>query len=123
MNDDNVEFDFSGHVKNIEDVDNVALDVLKPLTDLDLEQSGLVKTTAFVRSKKSKNALRVKKHKDKKASTGIKQLNIEVPEHHRENIKSLAKDLCSGKNLDQLLFDHCGDTKFKRVLLKLFFNA
>jgi len=88
MNDN--KFDFSGHVKTIEDAQTVeTLNVEKPLTDEDLENNGLIKTTAFVRTKKSKNALRVKKNKEKKAANGIKQLNIEVHEDNKEIIKTV----------------------------------
>ncbi len=120
MSDKNIEFDFSGHVKNVEDVENVVADVQETLTDNELEQAGLVKTSAFVRSKKSKNALRVKKHKEKKAEQGIKQVNIEIPEHHKETVKKLAKELCAGKDLKQVLLTH-DMTVLQRTLVKLFF--
>jgi CRISPR/Cas system CMR-associated protein Cmr5 small subunit len=120
MNDKNAEFDFTGHVKNIEDVENVVTDVQETLTDSELEQAGLVKTSAFVRSKKSKNALRVKKHKEKKAQNGIKQVNVEIPEHHKETVKKLAKELCSGKDLKYILLSQ-DMTILQRFLVKLFF--
>ncbi len=120
MNDKNVEFDFTGHVKNVEDVENVASDVHETLTDSELEQAGLIKTSAYVRSKKSKNALRVKKHKEKKAEQGIKQVNIEIPEHHKETVKKLAKELCTGKDLKQALLAQ-DMTFLQRTLVKLFF--
>lgn len=76
------------------------------MTDDQLEDSGLIKTSAFVRTKKSKNALRVNKSKAiKKKDKGISQLNIEIPDHHKNDMKKLAKLLCSGevKNLDSVL--------------------
>ncbi len=121
MKNDNVEFDFTGHVKNIEDVDNIDIVTTNALTDNQLEEAGLVKTSAFIRTKKSKNALRVKKHKDKKASTGIKQLNVEVPEGHRNELKLLAKDLCSGKQFKQALIEQCADTYLRKLIVKVFF--
>lgn len=95
MTNDKNEMDFSGHLKNLEDAENQPLPNgdNKTLTDSELEQAGLVKTSAFVRTKKSKNALRVEKHKQKKAEQGVKQLNIEVPEQHRDIFKQIAKQL------------------------------
>ena len=89
--------DFSGHIKHLEDAQNVQLPTSEnTYTDAELEQAGLVKTSAFVRTKKSKNALRIEKHKQKKAEQGVKQLNVEVPEQHRDIIKSLSKALKDG---------------------------
>lgn len=115
-----IQFDFVGHVKNIEDVEVVSASSPTSITDLELEQAGLVKTSAFVRSKKSKNAIRVKKHKDKKAEKGIKQVNIEIPDHHKESVKILAKQLCDGKDFKQVLLSQ-DMTFFQRTLVKLFF--
>lgn len=94
MTNDKNEMDFSGHLKHLEDAQDVQLPVDdKTLTDSELEQAGIVKTSAYVRTKKSKNALRVQKHKDKKAEQGVKQLNIEVPEEYRDTFKAIAKQL------------------------------
>lgn len=89
--------DFSGHIKHLEDAQNVQLPTSEnTLSDAELEQAGLVKTSAFVRTKKSKNALRIEKHKQKKAEQGVKQLNVEVPEQHRDLLKSFSKALKDG---------------------------
>lgn len=102
MTNDKNEMDFSGHLKHLEDAQDVQLPVDdKTLTDSELEQAGLVKTSAFVRTKKSKNALRVQKHKDKKAQEGVKQLNIEVPEQYRDALKSIAKQLKDNGTVEQ----------------------
>lgn len=94
MTDNKNQMDFSGHLKHLEDAQNIELPTdEKTLTDSELEHAGLIKTSAFVRTKKSKNALRVQKHKDKKAQEGIKQLNIEVPEQFRDTFKQIAKQL------------------------------
>ena len=95
MNEDENQMDFVGHIVNLEDAQNVPLPVdNKTITDSELEQAGLVKTSAFVRTKKSKNALRIAKHKDKKLTeTGVKQLNIEIPEQYRDTFKAMAKEL------------------------------
>ena len=103
------ELDFAGHMVNIEDAENVPLPLSdnKTLSDNELEQAGLVKTSAFVRTKRSKNALRLEKHKEKKEEQGIKQLNIEVPKQYRDVFKAMAKELSatgtiSGKQLEIL---------------------
>lgn len=89
--------DFSGHLTHLEDAQNVQLPTSeKTLSDAELEQAGLVKTSAFVRTKKSKNALRIEKHKQKKEQQGIKQLNVEIPEQHRDMVKSFSKALKDG---------------------------
>lgn len=103
MNKDENQMDFLGHIVNLEDAQNVPLPVdEKTLSDTELEQAGLVKTSAFVRTKKSKNALRVAKHKDKKLTeTGVKQLNIEVPEQYRDIFKAIAKELKENGTVSQ----------------------
>lgn len=99
--------DFVGHIVNLEDAQNVPLPTdEKTLTDSELEQAGLVKTSAFVRTKKSKNALRIEKHKQKKADNGVKQLNIEVPEQHRDIFKALAKELATSGTIQQDKMDY-----------------
>ncbi len=106
-NEDN-QMDFVGHIVNLEDAQNIPLPTDdKTLTDTELEQAGLVKTSAFVRTKKSKNALRVKKCNDKKlADKGVKQLNIEVPEQHRDIFKALAKELATTGTIQQDKVDY-----------------
>lgn len=102
MTNEKNQMDFSGHLKHLEDAQSVELPHdEKTLTDSELEQAGLVKTSAFVRTRKSKNALRVQKHKDKKAEQGIKQLNIEVPEQYRDALKSIAKQLKDNGTVEQ----------------------
>lgn len=106
-NEDN-QMDFVGHIVNLEDAQNVPLPVdNKTITDNELEQAGLVKTSAFIRTKKSKNALRIEKHKDKKLTEkGVKQLNIEVPEQHRDIFKALAKELATSGTIQQDKMDY-----------------
>jgi hypothetical protein len=108
MNDDKNQMDFVGHIVHLEDAQNVQLPTNeKTLTDNELEQAGLVKTSAFIRTKKSKNALRIEKHKDKKlAEKGVKQLNIEVPEQHRDIFKALAKELSTDGTIQQDKLDY-----------------
>lgn len=116
----NIDFDFSGHVVNVEDAENSDTEITNPISDNELESAGLIKTSAFIRSKKSKNALRVKKHKDKKAQDGIKQVNVEVPEHQKEAIKILAKELCKGGDFKKALLTQ-DSSGFQKLLIKLFF--
>ena len=114
-----VQLDFLGHVKNIEDVDIVSPSSATSITDHQLKQSGLIKTTAYVRSSQSKNAIRVKKHKTKQLEKGIIQLNIEIPEHHKESVKLLAKQLCDGKDFKQALLNQDMNL-LQKTLLKFF---
>jgi len=107
MKNEENQMDFVGHIVNLEDAQNVPLPTGdKTLTDTELEQAGLVKTSAFIRTKKSKNALRIEKHKQKKADNGIKQLNIEVPEQHRDIFKALAKELAINGTIQQDKVDY-----------------
>ena len=104
MKNEENQMDFLGHVVNLEDAQNVKLPTdEKTLSDNELEQAGLVKTSAFVRSNRSKNALRIEKHKEKKAESGIKQLNIEVPEQYRDTLKAIASELKDGKTLEEAI--------------------
>lgn len=107
------EFNFSGHVTHIEDAENAQtpLEGVKTLSDEELETAGLIRTSAFVRSKRSKNALRVEKSKEKKAEQGIKQLNVEVPEEHRELMKQLANALKEGQSIEDALKSIQSDIK------------
>lgn len=102
------ELDFDCHIKHVEDAVNVALprDSEPTLTDSELEQAGLIKTSAFIRTKKSKNALRIEKHKAKKADLGVKQLNIEIPEEHRDFFKAIAKELTKSGTVEKSKLDY-----------------
>jgi hypothetical protein len=107
------EFNFGGHVTHIEDSENAQTprEGIKTLTDKELEQAGLIKTSAFVRTNRSRNALRVEKSKQKKEEGGIKQLNIEVPEQYREIMKQLAIALKAGQSITDALKTISTDTK------------
>jgi hypothetical protein len=106
-------FNFGGHVTHIEDAEKAQTPVqgAKTLSDEELEIAGLIRTSAFVRSNRSKNALRIEKHKQKKEELGIKQLNIEVPEQHRETMKQLANALKDGQSITDALKTISTDTK------------
>lgn len=107
------EFNFGGHITHIEDAENAQtpLEGVKTLSDEELEIAGLIRTSAFVRSKRSKNALRVEKHKKQKEEQGIKQLNIEVPDQYREIMKHLANALKEGQSIEDALKSIQSDTK------------
>ena len=75
----------------------------KMLTDEDLEAGGLQQVRAFVRTKASKNALRVAKAKAKKEKIGIKQLNIQAHESAHEVLRELAKATASGSSIEQAI--------------------
>ena len=107
------EFNFGGHVTHIEDAENAQTPIegVKTLSDEELEKAGLIRTSAFVRSKRSKNALRVEKHKKQKEEQGIKQLNVEVPEQYREIMKQLANALKEGQSIEGALKSIQSDTK------------
>lgn len=85
-------------------------------TDEQLESAGITKVNAYIRTKQSKNALRVKKSKEKKAQQGIKQLNIQIPDHKKDDIKRLAEYLRDGGHFDFDEFSSSTNTK------KSFFN-
>lgn len=87
------------HITNIEDARAIKTGE-NTLTDEELHDKGLVKTSAFVRTEVSKNALRVKKAREKKEDKGLKQLNIEVPEESRSLIKAAVKKMKEGVSFE-----------------------
>lgn len=93
------EFDFGGHVKHIEDAIATPMPECDggTLTDSELESKGLIKTTAFVRTKRSKNALRIERHKKLKLEKGLGQVNVEIPTASKKVFKELAKKVASGE--------------------------
>jgi hypothetical protein len=107
------QFDFGGHIVQLEDAETAVTPVgdNKSFTDEQLNDAGLIKTSAFVRSNRSKNALRVEKHKNKKEDQGIQQLNVEVPNEHRETMKQLAIALKDGLTLADAMKAMLSNTK------------
>ncbi len=89
----------------IEDAEagSTVVDVKKPLTDDQLEKGGLSQVRAFVRTKASANALRVKKYREKAAESGLQQLNVTVPAEAKDVIKDLAKRASQGEDLTLLV--------------------
>ena len=89
-------FEDAENAKSVENPQNM-------LTDEELEAGGLQQVRAFVRTKASKNALRVAKAKAKKQEIGIKQLNIQAHETAHEALRALAKATASGSSVEQAL--------------------
>jgi 2,4-dienoyl-CoA reductase-like NADH-dependent reductase (Old Yellow Enzyme family) len=63
------------------------------VTDAELENAGLVKITAFVRSPQSEAAKRKAKQRDKEQAEGLKQINLKAHTADHELIKQLAAEL------------------------------
>ena len=73
------------------------------LSDDFLASSGLRKVSAFVRAPKSANALRVKKAREKTREGGSGQVNVTAPVAVHTAIKSIAKELQTGKTICEVL--------------------
>ena len=89
-------FENAENAKSAENPENM-------LTDEQLEAGGLQQVRAFVRTKASKNALRVAKAKAKREENGIRQLNIQAHESAHQALRELAKATASGSSLEQAL--------------------
>lgn len=89
--------------ETLEDMPQLPADPDKVLTDERLAAGGLVKVNAFMRSKASANALRVKRHRDRKEAEGVKQINVQATEEAREVIKEIAKRTATGEELESVL--------------------
>lgn len=57
--------------------------VVGPLTDDELEAGGMDRVVAFIRTKRSKEALRKEKHRKKQHDNGTRQINLDVPNNDR----------------------------------------
>jgi hypothetical protein len=57
--------------------------VVGPLTDDELQVGGMDRVVAFVRTKRSKEALRKEKHRKKQQDGGKRQINLSVPDNDR----------------------------------------
>ncbi|MBN9601541.1 MAG: hypothetical protein J0G33_01265 [Afipia felis] len=57
--------------------------VVGPLTDDELQAGGMDRVVAFVRTKRSKEALRKEKHRKKQQDRGKRQINLSVPDNDR----------------------------------------
>lgn len=84
-------------VKYIEEVPETPISRDEALTDEESKTGGLVLTDAWVRTKSSKAALRVQKHRDKQSSNGCRQLNVVIPDTERDKFKEWARLASEGK--------------------------
>jgi len=75
------------------------------LTDDQLQAGGLRPVKAFVRTRVSRNAMRVKKHREKAAQEGLEQVNVVAPPDAREVVKLIAKRTAAGEPLEAVLLD------------------
>lgn len=66
------------------------IDVEAALTDAELEAGGLEPIRGWVRRPSTKNALRVRRHKEKRASDGVRQVNLMAPEGAHGALRALA---------------------------------
>lgn len=57
--------------------------VVGPLTDEELQAGGMDRVVAFIRTKRSKEALRQEKHRKKLKGGGKRQINLNVPDDDR----------------------------------------
>lgn len=57
--------------------------VVGPLADDELEAGGMDRVVAFIRTKRSKEALRKEKHRKKQQDGGKRQINLSVPDNDR----------------------------------------
>lgn len=72
----------------------------KVLTDEQLQEGGLVPVKAFMRTKQSRNALRVKAKREKaQEERGVSQVNVQAPEEAQEPIRAIAKETRDGKSV------------------------
>jgi hypothetical protein len=57
--------------------------VVGPLTDDELRAGGMKRTVAYIRTERSKEALRKERHRNKQKSDGKRQINLSVPDDDR----------------------------------------
>lgn len=57
--------------------------VVGPLTDDELQAGGMDRVVAFIRTKRSKDALRKEKHRKQQEGKGKRQINLAVPNNDR----------------------------------------
>ena len=96
--------DLFDHLEDAERAQGVA-DPAAVLTDDQLEAGGLRQVRAFVRTRASRNALRVQKHREKAAAEGLGQVNVVAPEAARDALKAIAKRTAGGEPLEAVLRD------------------
>lgn len=93
----------TGAPEYVEHIPDTPFDCANALSDDSLASGGLVRVSAFMRTKASANAARVKKAREKAADTGVRQLNVVVPLAAHATMKAIAKDLQAGGSLSDVL--------------------
>lgn len=83
----------------IDDVRDQPIDCNAALSDEALATSGLVRVSAYVRTRSSANALRIKKARQRAAADGLRQLNVVVPIEAHAAIRAFVKDLQAGSGV------------------------
>lgn len=87
----------------VEHIADLPIDCGSILSDDALSAGGLVRVNAFMRTKSSANAARVKKSRAKATENGVGQLNVVVPLAAHAALKAIAKDLQDGAELWEVL--------------------
>lgn len=87
---------------HLENVPERPIDPDRVLSDDELQAGGLQPVKAYVRTKASKAADRQKRWREKKATEGLKQTNVQVPEEHQETIKEIARRLREGEPVESV---------------------
>jgi len=73
------------------------------LSDEALAAGGLVPVTAFMRTRSSANATRLKKSRAKADAAGLRQLNVVLPVAAHAAVKAMARELQAGVALHEVL--------------------
>lgn len=87
----------------LDEVPESPIDADAVLSDEALAAGGLVPVAAFMRTRSSANASRLKKSRAKAADAGLRQLNVVVPVAAHAAVKALAKELQAGVALHEAL--------------------
>jgi hypothetical protein len=87
----------------LDEVPESSIDAAAVLSDEDLAAGGLVPVAAFMRTRSSANASRLKKSRAKADAAGLRQLNVVVPVAAHAAIKAMARELQAGAALHDVL--------------------
>lgn len=80
------------YVEDIELSDDAKSPIGGTITDSELSEVGIVKVRAYMRTNRSKNALRIQKSREKKQKEeNLKQVNCQVPLEFADDLKAIAK--------------------------------
>lgn len=87
----------------VEDLKENPVDSSGALTDEQLKDGGLVPVNAFMRTRASKNALRVRKCKKNAEAEGVKQINVQAPVETHAVIKQIADRAKNGEPVQSVI--------------------